>query len=222
LVVVAEYQKTIAIENLATKREMTVLPLRIDCRNFPYRSRNIISPVQFIQIGFYGPVKDQDTMFEAFAKVSEEIDCRLVVIGAGFNIPKAYDLVNKLRIAEKVTFAGIVSQAELPRFFSRAHILLHTARFETGCAVVQEAMASGVAVCGTNVGLLADIGEDYAVIVPPQNPTLLANEILKLVYDNARYEFITANAFRWITQYDASWAAENYHRFIKRFISEER
>jgi glycosyltransferase involved in cell wall biosynthesis len=96
---------------------------------------------------------------------------------------------------------------------------LHTARFETGCAVIQEAMASGVGVCGTRVGLLADIGDEYAVIVPPQNPEMLADEILKLVNDQQKFERITTNAFNWITENDAYWSYKNYLRLFDRIAN---
>ena len=97
-------------------------------------------------------------MFRAFAKVAQKIDCHLTVIGEGFNIDKVREMMKDLRIDDHVTFTGSVSQSQLPQYLRKAHILLHTARFETGCAVIQEAMSSGVAVVGTRVGILSDIG----------------------------------------------------------------
>jgi 2-polyprenyl-3-methyl-5-hydroxy-6-metoxy-1,4-benzoquinol methylase len=124
-----------------------------------------------------------------------------------FNI--LYTLVN-LNIEDKITFAGLVPQADIPQYLDRAHIMLHTARYETGCAVIQEAMASGVAVCGTDVGLLSDIGDRYAVIVPPGNVEALAVKIVELVNDQKKFESITSAARDWITRHDAAWSAKNY------------
>lgn len=222
LIAVAEYQKQIAIRSLPTTREISMLPLRIDCKKFTYRKRNISYPVQFIHIAYYNPVKDQDTMFEAFAEVANVIDCHLTVVGDGFEIPKIHSLLTHLKIKEKVTLTGVMMQSELPLYLQKAHILLHTARFETGCAVIQEAMASGVAVCGTEVGILADIGDRYAVIVPPANARMLAEKILRLVNDPETYQRITKEAYQWITRYDAVWAADNYFSYIEKMISAQR
>ncbi|MEX2231747.1 MAG: glycosyltransferase family 4 protein [Cyclobacteriaceae bacterium] len=219
LVAVAEYQKQIAIKSLPTTREISVLPLRINSNKFTYRERRISFPVQFIHIAFYSPVKDQDTMFAAFAKVASVIDCHLTVVGDGFNTSKIHAKLRDLQIEDRVTFAGVVKQSEVPRYLSDAHILLHTARFETGCAVIQEAMASGVVVCGTKVGILADIGDRYAVIVPPCDAEQLAEKILQLVHDPESYRRIKNEAYQWITKYDAAWASENYHSFIDDIIS---
>lgn len=215
LVAVAEYQKRVALKSLPTSRKISVLPLRIDSNKFTYRERMISFPVQFIHIAFYSPVKDQDTMFAAFARVARAIDCHLTVIGDGFNIPKVRTMLHDLQIEDRVTFTGVVMQSDLPSYFHDAHILLHTARFETGCAVIQEAMASGVAVCGTEVGILADIGDRYAVMVPPRDAEQLAGKILQLVNDPEYYRRIKNEAYQWIKKYDAVWASKNYHVFIE-------
>jgi glycosyltransferase involved in cell wall biosynthesis len=219
LIAVAEYQKKIAQLSLPTDRDIVVLPLRINPDKFPYRERQISFPVQFIHIAYYSPIKDQDTMFKAFAKVARAIDCRLTVIGSGYDVPAVPVLLKNLDIQDKVVFTGLVMQSDLPQYFDNAHILLHPARFETGCAVIQEAMASGVAVCGTEVGLLADIGDRYAVIVPPQDADLLAEKILALVGNPQDYSTITHEAYQWITKYDAVWSYQNYLNFIEEMLA---
>lgn len=221
LLAVAEYQKDIALASLPTRREIIVLPLRINVQNFPYSDRNISYPIQFIQIAYYSPVKDQDTMFRSFAKVARHIDCHLTVIGEGFNTTKVQNMIVDLEIADRVTFTGVVMQSQLPYYFAKAHILLHTARFETGCAVIQEAMASGVVVCGTRVGILSDIGDQYAVIVSVGDDARLAEKILSLVNDTQLYDGIRIKAFEWIVKHDASWAYQNYRDFLKQMVAEE-
>ena len=218
LVAVAEYQKDIAVTSLPTQRDIVVLPLRIDVRNFPYNDRKISFPVQFIHIAYYSPIKDQDTMFRAFAKVAQEIDCHLTVIGEGFKIDKVRQMMKDLRIDDRVTFTGSVSQSQLPQYLRKAHILLHTARFETGCAVIQEAMSSGVAVIGTRVGILSDIGDHYAISVPVGDDEQLTNEILKLVSNSQMYDRIRKEAYQWIVKYDAVWAYEKYRSFLKGVV----
>ena len=130
-------------------------------------------------------------------------------------MPKVHALMLELKITNKVTFTGFVKNDELHRYLNSAHILLHTALFETGCAVIQEAMASGVVVVGTDVGILADIGDEYAVIVPPGEALKLAEKTLHLVHDPVLYQEISKAAYRWITTYNAVWSYKNYKAFIE-------
>jgi glycosyltransferase involved in cell wall biosynthesis len=220
LVAVAEYQKTIAMQNLRSKRRIDVLPLRIDHKKFPYLDRTLTGIVRFIHIGYYGIIKDQNTMFQSFARIAKKIDCHLTVIGQGYDDPETIAMLNELDIKDRISFAGMVPQKMLPDYYSTSHIMLHTARYETGCAVIQEAMASGVVVCGTRVGLLSDIGDEYAVIVPVAAFEELAARIIELIRDPAHYEQLQRRAYQWITQYGADWSAGQYHIFIKKLLSQ--
>jgi glycosyltransferase involved in cell wall biosynthesis len=214
LVAVSDYQALLARRDLPTQRSIEVLPLRINPSRFRFRRRKITGPVQFIHIAYYSPIKDQDMMFRAFAQVCKSVECRLTIIGEGYQTKPVTRTLALLGIQDKVILKGFVPQNEIPFHFDDKHILLHTARFETGCAVIQEAMASGVAVCGTRVGLLSDIGDDYAIIVPPGDDQELASRILQLIDDPLLFERLTENAYQWIVKFDAQWAARNYQEFI--------
>jgi len=214
LVAVAGYQMDVAKKSLPTSRNIDVLPLRIDYRKFSYRKRKVSFPVQFIHVAYYSPIKDQDTMFAALASVSKKVDCHLTVIGSGYDSTSVRDILDRLQISNLVTFVGEIDQSQVPQYFRDAQILIHPARFETGCAVIQEAMASGVAVCGTRVGILSDIGDSYAMIAPPKDPEELANKIMELINNPALYDTITSKAYNWITTYDSMWSYENYRQFI--------
>ena len=126
------------------------------------------------------------------------------------------DLLETLQIKGMVKLSGIVRQNELPLYLKDAHVLLHTARFETGCAVIQEAMASGVAVVGTNVGLLSDIGDEFAVVVPVRDPIAFAEGILGLIADKNKYDRISRDAFQWILKFDVRWSFTNYVELLDK------
>ena len=102
--------------------------------------------------------------------------------------------------------------------FLQTHILLHTARYESGCGVAQEAMASGVPVCMTEVGILADLGSSYAVVVPPHNPDELAKRTLELIADPERYLRHQKLARDYIFRYDVEWAAKQYQELFEKLI----
>lgn len=221
LVTVAHIQKDIAKQCLPIQREIDVLPLRINATCFPYVAKSVDLPVQFIHIAYYSRVKDQDTMFRAFARIVMKIPCTLTVIGNGYETVAVEALLQQLNILDKVHFVGFVPQSDLPKYFRTAHILFHTARFETGCAVIQEAMASGVVVCGTSVGILADLGEGYAVAVAPGDDVALAAQTLQLVADKKRYSEFQQRGYQWITTYGAAWAADNYLQYLDSIVNKD-
>jgi glycosyltransferase involved in cell wall biosynthesis len=219
LVAVAYYQKDLVLKSLPAQREIDVLPLRINPEKFPYNERTITSStIQFIHIGYYGIVKDQDTMFKAFAKVATTCDCHLTVIGKGYDDEKLHALLQNLEVVDKISFVGLVKQSELPEYYKKSHILLHTARFETGCAVIQEAMASGVVVCGTEVGILSDIGDQYAIIAGVGDADALADKVIQLVNNPGQYKKLRDSAYKWITTYGAAWSAEQYRIFLDKLL----
>jgi glycosyltransferase involved in cell wall biosynthesis len=218
LVAVADYQRQLAHRDLPTTREIHNLPLRIDPKKFPYHHKTSGPPFNFIHVGYYSAVKDQDTMFKAFAKVAEHVDCHLTIIGSGYENPKLITMLKDLKIFERITFAGYLLRSELPSFYNSAHILLHPARFETGCAVIQEAMASGIVVCGTRVGILSDIGDQYAVIVEPGDYEELARKIINLLSDKGYFDRLRKDAYELIIKYDAAWTAREYKALFEKIL----
>jgi hypothetical protein len=48
----------------------------------------------------------------------------------------------RLKISDRVTFTGSVTQSQLPEYLANSHIPLAHCPIETGCAVIQEAMSS--------------------------------------------------------------------------------
>jgi glycosyltransferase involved in cell wall biosynthesis len=220
VVVVADYQTSFAAKNLTTKKPVTVLPLRINAKKFAYNERILSLPVQFVQIAFFSPIKDQYTLFRTFSLVAQQIDCRLTVIGDGFGNEEVKKLLKDLNIENKVTFLGYVMNEELPNHLKNIHFLLHTAIFETGCAVIQEAMASGIVVAGTDVGILYDIGDGFALKAPIRSPEILATKILELINKPAQYDLIRGKAYEFITAHDAVWSYQNYATYLNKIISE--
>ena len=221
VIAVAEYQKTIAENSLRITRPISVLPLRIDHNNFTYRARGPATPLELIHIAFYGRVKDQHCLFKAFAEVLKHKPARLTVVGDGYSLPELDVFLRKLGILDQIRFTGPVRQSEIPLLLDRSDMLVHPARFETGCAVIQEAMASGVAVVGTRVGLLADIGDEFAGVVEVSDYIALANKILEVSGNPELYARLTSNAYRMISKYDAQWMVKGYKEFLDAVIAGE-
>jgi glycosyltransferase involved in cell wall biosynthesis len=218
VVVMSEYQKKMAERNLALGRDISVFPLRIDVQKFPFCERSISLPIQFLNIGYRHPVKDQETLFRAFAIIVKSVPAYLTVIGDGFDNPTVQKLLTDLKILDRVGLVGTVQNEALTAHFAKAHVLLHTARYESGCGVAQEAMASGVPVCTTSVGILADLGDQFSVIVQPNDPQELADKTIALIHDSGRYHRLQKIAHDYIAAHDLIWAASQYRQLFESLI----
>lgn len=92
-------------------------------------------------------------------------------------------LALKVGVADRVNFARSVADDELPKFIRSADVVVCTPRQPPRANVVLQAMASGVAVVATSVGVLADVVLDdiTGLVVPPENPSGVAAATRRLL-----------------------------------------
>jgi glycosyltransferase involved in cell wall biosynthesis len=105
-----------------------------------------------------------------------------------------------------------VPHSELPPHFDWAHILIHSSLYEGEGVVFAEASAAGVPICGTRVGLLADLGDSMAVTADPGDDGAIARGVLGILGDRTRMERLRTEARAWSGGHDAGWTAGMYAR----------
>jgi glycosyltransferase involved in cell wall biosynthesis len=218
LIAQSHYQRRIALESLQMNRDIVVLPLSIDSSRFKFRSRIVSSTVRIIHISYRSPIKDQNTLFRSFANIRKSVDAQLTVIGDGFDSPDVYTMLRDLKIEEHVSFKGNIANKHIPAFLDQADILMHTSLYEACCMVVLEAMASGVAVSATSVGILADIGDHYAMLAQPGDMDQITKNTLSLINNADLYREITTRAYHWIVQNDLAKVSEQHRQFIENTL----
>jgi glycosyltransferase involved in cell wall biosynthesis len=100
-------------------------------------------------------------------------------------------------IDSKVRFIGTIEHAQVVEYYKIATLLLHTSYYESEAMAVAEAMASGVLVCGTHVGLMADLSNSCCITVPSNAPELLAESVLKLLSDQEQMNSLRLKSSQW-------------------------
>jgi glycosyltransferase involved in cell wall biosynthesis len=129
-------------------------------------------------------MKDHSTFLRAAAQVSQQSPaCRFVCIGRG---PQAYQDEMKALAASllgngKVFWIGNCADQDLPAAYNAFDVLVSSSYGEGLPVVLGEAMASGTPCVVTNVGDSAFAVGETGLVVPPQNPALLAEAIGKLL-----------------------------------------
>jgi glycosyltransferase involved in cell wall biosynthesis len=193
VIAVSEQTKTdiVAHFGLAPER-ITVIPNAVDERFHPpapgddlgaFRRERDLPERYVLFVGTLEPRKNLPRLIEAFPRIArEDDDIGLAVVGAsGWLTSEIAPLVRRLDLASRIIFAGYVPDDELPRWYQAATVFCYPSLYEGFGLPVLEAMACGTPVVTSNVGSMAEIGRDAAVLVDPRDTDAIAVGIRALL-----------------------------------------
>jgi len=145
--------------------------------NHPWFRPN--SPQVILSIGRLTKAKDYPTLIKAFAKVRQQRDVRLVILGDGEERPKLEGLVRRFGLESDVWLPGFVDPPY--PYLARASLFVLSSIWEGFPTVIVEALAFGVPVvstdCPSGPREILDNGR-FGKLVPVGNVDALANAIL--------------------------------------------
>ncbi|HKS03929.1 MAG TPA: glycosyltransferase, partial [Chthoniobacterales bacterium] len=168
----------------------------IPLEEFPFRERAVPKNGEwrFVQAGRLIEKKGLPVTIRAFEVfVRQHLNATLTIAGEGPLLRDLESLARELKIAERVSFTGFVSQKQLREIYYRSHIFLHPS--QTGRDGNQEgipnsmleAMAAGLPVFATNHGGIPE-AIDHGVsgmLVPERDEFTLVETLLEAVQDPA-------------------------------------
>ncbi len=182
-----------ALELLAEKgvdrRRMHYIPNGIDIEGWPdvsaqgpRRGRpNILCVARFV------PLKRHVDLLDAAGRLARAgREFRLVLAGGGPTLTQAMDQAARLGLDEDVVaFHGPASPERVRELAAQAHLFCLPSLWEGMAGSVMEAMASGLAVVGTDVNGIAELvdHERTGLLVPARRPDLLADGLSRLIGD---------------------------------------
>ncbi len=153
---------------------------RFDLRNKLFLSN---TDKILITIGKLEEVKGYNFLIEAFAQVRSRIpNLYLLILGDGTQKENLISLAKKMNVSDSIKFLGF--QKNVYDFLAIADIYILSSLSEGMPMVLLEAMATGLPVVSTNVGvgdyLLRKKGFECGYITSIQDSTDLANSIINL------------------------------------------
>ncbi len=185
-------------KNLSISRNIVVVMRGIDTEKFSFNpNRKIGCPLKILSVGYLSPIKDPETLIRTFFLIQQNIDSQLTHIGKDYMNGVVHRMAKDLGISDKVTFIEYVNNDQLGEYYRSADLFLHTARYESQGIVIAEAMASGALVCGTHVGLLADLSGECCLTVPPRDAEGLSTAAVTLLSSEEKMNRLRMNAFHW-------------------------
>lgn len=194
----SDFQRREVVRHLGVRRPVVVIHRGVDLEKFYFeRPEPIGSPIVFLAVGYLNPIKDPETLLNAFCAIRKELDSVLILVGRDYTEGAVRTQVDALGLSASVKLEGHIDHDMLVAYYRKADFLLHTSRYESQGMVVAEAMASGVLVAGTRVGLMSDLSETCCLTVPPRDAKGLAQAVLRLLRDPAKMRELRTNAYRW-------------------------
>jgi len=156
-----------------------------------------IKSTTLISIGNLVKSKGHDLVIRALQLCP---DTNLLIIGSGKEENSLKRLVSKLKLSNRVSFIGVLPQAQLRDYYAAADILILASETE-GCPnVLLEAMACGTPVIATNIDGITEIikSNDTGILVEREYTKISAaiNQLL-LNYPDRKKTRLYAEDFSW-------------------------
>ena len=168
--------------------DYTIIPNGVDLEHFSPR----VPPLEKYRDGKLNILfvsrlekrKGVNYLLSAYRRVRQEIgNCRLILVGPGTRWSRQYEEEVKEQGLDDVVFAGLVPQAELPRYYQTADIVCSPATGrESFGLILLEAMAMGKPIVASNIDGYASVASHgaEALMVPPKNEHMLADALISL------------------------------------------
>jgi glycosyltransferase involved in cell wall biosynthesis len=196
---------------------VTILPTPIDLTRFsdlgPERIRrryHLEGQQVLLYVGRMSREKGLEFLIDSFARVAERNPKTvLMLVGRGPHVKAVQELVQSLRIQDRVIFTGAVPHEQVPRFMAAADLFVFPSRLETQGLVLIEAMATGTPVVALHAtgsdDVLADTG---AGMLAPPDEVAFAATILDTLADPDRLAAMGQAARRAAQRYSVAALTE--------------
>ncbi|MFQ5499636.1 MAG: glycosyltransferase family 4 protein [Candidatus Zixiibacteriota bacterium] len=206
--VVSEYLRhEIARQDVALENILSVLPLPHDETIF-FRDESIERENNLIvAVTRFTDQKRVDYLIKAFALVVERYPAaRLEIYGSGPLRSEIETLIERFGLSSQVAIENPVPQPELRKLYNRAWmVVLNSVREGFGLAL-SEGMMCGAAAVGVDSGGIPGIikHEKTGLLVKPDNSSVLADAMVRLIEDDALRERLASDGHRYARQTYAS------------------
>lgn len=157
-----------------------------------------------LAVGTLEPRKNLPTLLRAFAKIKDDIDHQLVLVGPeGWLTGTLKSTLDELNLGDRVRLTGFVSDAELGGWYSGADLYVFPSFYEGFGLPTIEAMRCGAPVLASDNSAFPEVVGDAGVLIPADDVDLWAESIRELLQDETRrmhlrdLGFARAAAFSW-------------------------
>jgi len=186
IVTVSEFNKRLMIEKYSLNAEQIYVAyngIRIELFK-PEHQKNETDCIRLLNVGRLVPVKGQDVLLEAIAKViAKGHKIKLSIIGEGPSRGELESQIHKLKLHQSVELLGSKSQQEVRQHMTEADIYIMPSRAESFGVACIEAMAMELPVIVSDAGGLPEIvvNLESGMLFESENISELVEVIIELI-----------------------------------------
>lgn len=129
------------------------------------------------------PLKGLDYTLKALARLKEDLDINLLIIGKLKKDGHTSRLIKNLGIEKNIEFKTNLTQEEIAIEYAKSSIAIVSSLYEGFGYPVIEAMSCSIPLIATNTSSIPELVGDYAHLIAPKNSELLANTIKSILSD---------------------------------------
>jgi glycosyltransferase involved in cell wall biosynthesis len=173
-----------------------------------------------ISVGRLEKHKGYPLLIEAAALLDDAV--KVTIVGGGSLQSELQDLIERLRVSDRVTLAGPRNPAEIRELFARSDAMVISSLYEAMPLALLEAWASGLPVITTEVGMVqhTDGGTARGVhLITDREPATLAAAITHLRSDRTYREQLVSAGFEEVSQYTWSRVNESLSGYYEEAIT---
>jgi glycosyltransferase involved in cell wall biosynthesis len=143
-----------------------------------------------LTIGRLAPQKNLSFLIKLIAKMNEELDCSLSILGEGYLEGELRALVSSLKLNSKIHFLGKVSDVD--EHLKRCDLFLFASKYEGFGLVLLEAMEARAKIVASDIGVIREVlGEKYLFLADPNDVEDFIVEIKRALKQDLAYFELT-------------------------------
>lgn len=216
----SNYQLDICRTHQVKEHKLRLAPLGVDTQQFNYQLliTNNQNPT-LIQAASLIPVKDQTLLLRTLALAKKEIPhIKLNLVGSGPLQNQLAELANQLNLSQNITWHGHIPYPKMSRLFQQSHLYLQSSQHESQGMAVLEAMACGLPVLGTPVG----VARSLACRPANSSPEILAQQISDILGDESLYLNLSRQARQTVEEkYSLPATTNNFINIYSTIIAQK-
>lgn len=155
---------------------------------FGYKLPSYHTSFNFVTVGSLFHIKGYDILIEAFAKIANNNNFKLTIVGDGNQRTLLQQLIVKHNLQSKVLLLGRKSRLEVADILADSDVYVSSSRNENFSVSVLEALSVGLPVVATICGGIKEcINESNGLLVPTEDVNALSSAMLKITQNISNY-----------------------------------
>jgi len=201
------------------KKPITVISNGINIKKFPMLSRKNNKTISFISIGRLVESKNVIQILKSFNIASEKNpNLRLIILGKGPEKDNLKRFVEKNNLQKKVKMIGFIDNEKIVGFLKKSDVFITASSIETEGISTLEAMSTGLPIIGANARATPNLIKNSGIIVPLNNPEIMAKSILELAENRLLRKKLGISAHEEAIKYNINKTSKTIYNFYKNYL----